>query len=153
MRFGKTLLAVLVVMFTIGAGYSHAEGELSIQPGLYKVTSSTKSNFDTEPSERTLERCIAVSEIKPETVLPDRENCSISNLKTGKSNASFDMNCNQPDGTKAFTGHAEYSTTETTFSYKFDLKGPYQGKELVLNSEGKATRIGACEAVPPPAAE
>jgi hypothetical protein len=153
MRFGKTILAVLVVMFIAGAGYSHAEGELSIQPGLYKVTSTTKSNLDKEPRERTLERCIAVSTIEPETLLPDKENCSISNLKSEKNNASFDMTCNQPDGTKAFTGHAEYSTTETTFTYKFDLKGPYQGKELVLNSEGKATRIGACEAVTPPAAE
>jgi len=153
MRFGKTLLAVLVIMFTIGAGYSHAEGELSIQPGLYKVTSSTKSNLDTEPRERTLERCIAVSTIEPETFLPDRDNCSISNLKSGKSKASFDMSCSQPDGTKAFTGHAEYSTTETTFSYKTVLKGPYQGKELILNAEGKATRIGACEAVQPPSAE
>ena len=153
MKFGKTLLAVLVVMFTIGAAYSRAEGELSIQPGLYSVRSSTKSNFDTEPRESTLERCIAVSEIKPETFLPDKDNCKISNLKSGKSKASFDMSCNQPDGTQAFTGHAEYSTTETTFSYKFVLKGPYQGKELVLNSEGKATRIGACETVSPPAAK
>lgn len=149
MRFGITLSAVLVVMLIVGAGYSHAEGELSIQPGLYKVSSKTKSNFDTQPRERTLERCISVSQIEPETVLPDKDNCKISNLKSGSNKASFDMSCNQPNGAKAFTGHAEYNTTETTFSYKFVLKGPYQGKELVLNSEGSATRIGDCAQTPP----
>ena len=149
MRLGKRLLPALIIMFIIGAGYSRAEGELSIQPGLYKVSSKTKSNFDTLPRERTLERCIAVSTIEPETVLPDKDNCEISNLKTASNSASFDMSCKQPDGSKAFTGHAEYSTTNTTFNYKFVLKGPYQGKELVLNSEGSATRIGACAQVPP----
>lgn len=121
-----------------------AEGELSITPGMYRVTSSTRSNYDTQPTERTINRCITSKSLDPDTILQGKENCEIDNVVKSGSSASFDFMCKDPQTGRKLVGHAEYSSQGTSFSFNFKIDSPYGDKHLELTSQGTASRTGDC---------
>jgi hypothetical protein len=133
--------AVLVLVLSCTA---LAAGDLSITPGMYHITSSTKSNYDTKPLERSIDRCITSSSLDPETILPNKENCQAINVVKSGSDASFDFACKDPQTGRKLTGHAEYSSQGTSFKYKFQIDSPFENKHLHLDSEGTAKRTGDC---------
>ncbi|MFI5324259.1 MAG: DUF3617 domain-containing protein, partial [Thermodesulfobacteriota bacterium] len=123
---------------------SLAGSDLIITPGMYHITSSTKSNYDTKPMERSIDRCIMSSNLDPETVLPDKDDCKIENVVKSGVNARFDFSCNDRQTGRKLTGHAEYSTQGTSFNYKFKIDSPFNDKHLQLDSQGTAKRTGDC---------
>ena len=122
----------------------YAEGELSIKPGKYKLTKTTKTSFDSVPATRTSEQCITNPDLDPESILPSKENCTIQNMKTAKNQTNFDFVCNEPGKSSTLKGHAEYSTKDNMISSQIRLEGTYQGKELIVESSGTGERIGDC---------
>ena len=121
------------------------DGVLKITPGMYKITGMTKTNLEKKPHLSTSEVCIPESEIRPEAMLPDKDTCSITNLKMSDNKASFALECKSPDENSSLKGKAEYSTTPDSFKFKFDLSGVSAGKGVKVYSEGSAKRTGACE--------
>lgn len=121
-----------------------AEGELSITPGKYRLSKTTKTSFDTVPVSRSTEECITDPDLDPQSILPSMENCKIQNMKTAKNSTSFDFTCTEPGESSALKGHAEYSTSGNVISSKIRLEGSYKGKELIVESLGKGERIGDC---------
>lgn len=141
----KTVLAVLFAVFLLPAASALSEeGVLKINPGLYSVEGKTKTNLDDKPHLKTSNVCIKESEIRPETMLPSSGNCTIRNLKSTDNTASFDISCDDPAGGSTMKGKAEYSTKPDFFTFKYELKGQSQGKEMTVVSEGKGERKGVC---------
>ena len=151
MSAGQDLLIVRSLILTgllIFGGFtfqleSRAQNVINIKPGKYEIDSKTRTSFDNSLSKKTEERCIQGNKLSPEVFLPNRENCTISNLKDKGNGASYDMTCRTPDGV-ALTGHVEYQAQETSFNYKLQLKGPFQDKQIEINAEGKAKWVGDC---------
>lgn len=138
------LIAFLSVPVLPHAGALAKEGVLKINPGMYKITGSTKTNLDEKPQVKTSEVCIPESEIRPETMLPPDGNCKIKNLKSSDNKASFDIDCSGTDNVSTLKGKAEYSTDGDKFMFKFNLDGKSSGKEIKVDSEGSAERTGDC---------
>jgi hypothetical protein len=136
----STFLIVIVSMFSAA---SMAEDEMTIKPGRYEILSSKRTSIDNALSKKTTERCIQGNTITPESLLPDRKNCVIKNLKRKGNSSSFDMECNTPGG-QSLKGHMEYNTKETSFKYKFNMKGPYEDGVLEIDASGSAVRVGDC---------
>ncbi len=122
----------------------YAEGELSIKPGKYRLSKTTKTNFDTVPVTTTAEECITDPDLDPVSILPNRENCKIQNMKAEQNKTSFDFICKEPGSTSALKGHAEYSTEGDIITSNISLEGIYKGEELIVKSRGRGERIGDC---------
>ncbi len=135
------LIAVMVIPAYNALG---DDGVLTITPGMYKITGTTRTNLDEKPQVKTSEVCIPVAEIRPETMLPDKDTCSIANIKSSDNKASFDLECKGPDEASSLKGKAEYSTTPDSFKFKFNLDGTTAGKEIKVSSDGSAKRTGDC---------
>lgn len=140
---------ILLILIPISLYFSmtvplYAEGELSIKPGKYKLSKTTKTNFDDVPVSRTTEECITNPDLDPESILPSKENCTIQNMKTDQNQTSFDFICNESGKSSTLKGHAEYSTQGNMISSQIKLEGTYQGKELIVESSGTGERIGDC---------
>jgi Protein of unknown function (DUF3617) len=140
-------IAIVLIAVAVFPVYSAlgADGTLKITPGMYKITGSTKTNLEEKPHVKSSEVCIPESEIRPEMMLPDKDTCSIKNIKMSDNKASFDLECKGPDPASSLKGKAEYSTTPDSFKFKFDLNGIASGKELSVSSEGSAQRTGDCK--------
>ncbi len=123
----------------------HAEGELSIKPGKYRLSKTTKTNFDEVPASTTTEECITDPDLDPESILPNRANCKIQNMKAEQNKTSFDFTCKEPGNTSALKGYAEYTTDGGTITSNIRLEGSYKGEELIVESSGRGERIGDCE--------
>jgi len=126
----------------------HAEGELTIKPGQYRITKTTKTNFDTVPATRTSEECITDPDLDPESILPSKDNCKITNLKSTADKTTFDFTCTEPGNSSTLKGYAEYGTTGNSISSQVKLEGSYKGQKLIVESSGLGERIGDC--APPP---
>lgn len=146
--FKVTPFAVFVIAFAILTGFisqdeSNAQDQPKIKPGNYEITTKMRSSLDNALSKKTLERCIQGDTINPKSFLPDPERCELTDLVKSGNKSSFDMKCTSPSGL-ILTGHMEYTVGETSFSYKFELEAPHEGKTLDIESEGHAKRIGEC---------
>ena len=126
------------------SGTPAAAGDLTIKPGMYHITSTTKSNYDTKPMDRSIDRCITSSSLDPETVLQDKDNCHVENVVKSGASASFDFTCKDPQSGRELVGHAEYSSQGTSFNFKFKIDSPFKDKHLQLDSQGTAKRTGDC---------
>ena len=134
--------SLIIIGFMFSAA-SMAGNSQTIMPGKYEVTSKMRTNIDNSLSKKTIERCIQGNTINPESFLPDKDRCSLKNLKIEGNNSSFDIRCTAPSGLD-LTGHMEFSTQETSFTYKFTLKAPYEDRVFELDGEGSAVRVGDC---------
>jgi len=138
------IINIAIVICLLPSSVLHAEGELAIKPGKYKLTKTTKTNFDTVAATRTSEECITDPDLDPESILPNKENCKINNLKTAENKTSFDFICSEQGKTSTLKGQAEYSIKDNSISSNIRLEGFYGGKELIVESSGAGQRIGDC---------
>ena len=138
------LIALLIIAGVMFQSESLAQNVITIKPGKYLIESKTRTSYDNSLSKKSEERCIQGNSLRPQVFLPDREKCTIQNLKeTGKS-ATFDMTCQTPNGAN-LKGHVEYSSSqETNFKYKLNMKGPFQNQEVEISAEGDAKWVGDC---------
>ncbi|MFA9408382.1 MAG: DUF3617 domain-containing protein [Candidatus Dadabacteria bacterium] len=143
-KYAISVINIAIVLFALSSGVLHAEGELVIKPGKYKLTKTTKTNFDSVAATRTTEECITNPDLDPESILPNKENCKINNLKTANNKTSFDFICTEQGKNSTLKGQAEYSTNESSISSNIRLEGLFDGKELIVESSGKGERIGDC---------
>ncbi len=142
------ILFVAIIFCLLPHSIVYAEGELSIKPGDYKLTKTTKTNFDIIAETRTTEECITDPDLDPESVLPSKENCRIRNMKSTKNTASFDFTCDKTAGKSALKGHANYSAGGNSISYQFKIEGLFRGRALIVESSGIGERIGDCVSEP-----
>lgn len=144
-RTGRAIFfagSLIVIGFMFSTA-SMAKNDHTIMPGKYEVTSKMRTSIDNSLSKKTIERCIQGNTINPESFLPDKERCSLKNLKKEGDISSFDIMCTSPSGLD-LTGHMEFSTQKTSFTYKFTLKTPYEDNVFELSGEGSAVRVGDC---------
>lgn len=142
------VINISIALFMVCSVVAQAEGELAIKPGQYKLTKTTKTNFDSVPATRTTEQCITNPDLDPESILPNKENCKINNLKTANNKTSFEFVCTEPGKTSTLKGQAEYSTNEDSISSSIRLEGFHDGKKLLIESSGAGERIGDCDPEP-----
>ncbi len=143
-KYRILVINVAIAICLLTSSVLYANGVLSIKPGKYKLTQTTKTNFDTVAATRTTEECITDPDLDPQSILPNKENCKINNLKTEENKTSFDFVCSEQGKTSKLKGKAEYSTKDNTISSNIRLEGFYDGRELTVESSGKGERIGDC---------
>lgn len=123
----------------------YADGELSIEPGKYKITKTTKTSFDTTAATRTSEECITNPDLDPESILPNKKNCTISNLKSENHKTTFEFICKESGKTSELKGYAEYSAKSGSISSQIKLEGSHQGEKLIVESTALGERVGGCD--------
>ncbi len=143
-NFNILVTLILVAFYLFMTESLYAEGELSVKLGKYKLSKTTKTNFDSAPVTRITEECITNPDLDPESILPSKENCKIQNMKTAQNETSFDFVCSETGKKSTLKGYAEYSTKGNMISSQIKLEGTYQGKELIVESSGTGEWIGDC---------
>ena len=143
-KSGFYILLLTALFCGISLADSHSEGELSIQTGKYRITKTTKTNFDTVAATRTTEECITDPDIDPESILPNKENCKINNLKTSGNKTTFEFICKESGKSSELKGYTEYSTTNNMISSTVKLDGTFKGKKLLVESSATGERLGDC---------
>ena len=145
------LTAAIILLAPLALTDARAEdATLPITPGMYTVTSTTKSNLNPDPNTKIMDICIDKETIDPKGYLPSIAQCEFQNVKKDGNKANFDIDCKSTKrsggtpGMPEMRGKGDCNTTEDELYCHFKMVLPLQEEEYTIDSVREGKRIGEC---------
>ena len=141
MRFNIFLTGLACLMLT---GTASAEG-VSIDPGMWEMTSTMTMTMMPEPRSTTVNECIEDDEISPESFNMGEENpCTISEMSVEGNTASWSISC-PTGGGPVMEGQWEFTSSGDTISGNGSMSTELNGQTMGFNMTWEGKRVGDCE--------
>ncbi len=140
MRITKLTIASLLTLSI--SQLATAENSISIEPGLWEVTTTMTSPMFPQPRVETQQECMEDSQISPETIAPSDGECSITDSNVSGSTLNWSMQCNTPGG--AMSGQGSFDSNGDSGSGNMQMNMDIQGQSMSMQMEWKGHRIGSC---------
>lgn len=138
-RFALPLLVTM--LFT---NVAIADG-VSIDPGLWEMTSTMTMSMMPQPQTTTETECIEEHELNPEDFNMDEENpCDISNVIMNKDTARWSISCPTGNGMD-MQGQWEITSKGDTISGNGSMTAEIAGQEMSFSMNWNGKRIGDCQ--------
>ncbi len=141
MRFHVILTGLATVIL---ASTASADG-VSINPGMWEMTSTMTMTMMPQPRTTTVKECIKDSEISPESFNMEEDNpCNITDMTVDGNTARWSINC-PTEGGPVMEGHWEFTSNGDSINGNGTMSAEFSGQKMgfVMTWEGK--RIGNCE--------
>lgn len=141
MRFHVILTGLATVIL---AGTASADG-VSINPGMWEMTSTMTMSMMPQPQTTTVKECIKDSELSPESFNMEEDNpCNITDVTVDDNTARWSINC-PTEGGPVMEGQWEFTSDGDTITGNGTMSTEFSGQKMsfVMSWEGK--RIGNCE--------
>ena len=141
MRFNLFLTGLATVVF---AGAAGAEG-VSINPGMWEMTSTMTMTMMPQPRNNTVKECIENDELSPESFNMDEENpCTISDIAVEGDTARWSISCSTRGG-PVMEGQWEFTSSGDTISGNGSMSTEFNGQAMGFEMVWEWERIGDCE--------
>lgn len=138
----NTILAGLAAVFITGSVY--AEG-VSIDPGMWEMTSTMTMTMMPAPQTTTVKECIEDGELNPETFNMDKDNpCDITDINIDGNTASWSIVCPTPGG-PVMEGHWEMTSNGDSITGTGTMEAEFSGQKMGFNMTWDGKRVGDCE--------
>lgn len=137
----RVILASLTAMvFSVSAV---ADG-VTIDPGLWEMTSTMTMTMMPQPQTTTVEECIEESELSPEDFNMDEDNpCNITEVAIDGDTASWAINCPTEGG--VMEGKWKFTSAGDSISGSGTMSMDYAGQKMGFEMSWAGKRIGDCE--------
>jgi hypothetical protein len=141
MRIATLTIASLFILST--SHLAMASDSVSIEPGLWEVSTTMTSPMFPQPRVHTQQECMKDSEISPETLAPDDGGeCSMMDTKVSGNTLSWSMQCNTPGG--AMKGQGSFESKGDSGSGNMQMNMTVEGQPFSMEMVWKGRRIGSC---------
>ena len=141
MRFNVFLTGLATVMF---AGTAIAEG-VSINPGMWEMTSTMTMTMMPEPRSTTVKECIEEDELNPESFNMDKDNpCTISDMAVEANTARWSISCSTGGG-PLMEGQWEFTSSGDAISGNGSMSTEFNGQAMGFEMVWVGKRVGDCE--------
>lgn len=141
MRIQIILTGLATVLF---AGTTIAEG-VSIQPGMWEMTTTMTMSMMPQPQTNTVNECINEDEINPESFNMDEDNpCNITEVVINGNTARWSINCPTEAG-PAMEGQWEFTSNGDSISGSGNMSTEFSGQTMAFDMTWKGKRVGPCE--------
>ena len=139
-------IAILTVasLFTLSTAQLAMAGDsVSIEPGLWEVSTTMTSPMFPQPRVQTQQECMTESQITPETLAPsDNGECSISSTDISGNTLNWTMVCNTQGG--AMNGQGSFESKGDTGSGNMTMNMDIEGQSFSMEIVWKGHRVGSC---------
>ena len=140
MRFNVFLTGLATVMF---AGTAIAEG-VSINPGMWEMTSTMTMTMMPEPRSTTVKECIEDDELNPESFNMDKDNpCNITDVTIDGNTARWLISC-ATGGGPVMEGQWEFTSDGDSISGNGSMDTEFSGQKMGFNMTWEGKRVGDC---------
>jgi hypothetical protein len=137
-----TLLKLGLVSFLM-SNLAVASDSVSIEPGMWEITTTMNSSMSPQPRIQTSQECIKDAQISPEDLAPsDDDSCSMSDVKVSGNSLSWSMLCNTPGG--AMKGNGNFTSEGNSGSGKMQMSMNIEGQSFDMEMVWKGHRTGSC---------
>ncbi len=141
MRF-CLLLTGLVTIFL--AGNLSAAG-VSINPGMWEMTSTMTMTIMPEPRSTTVNECIEEDELSPEDFNMDEDNpCNITDVNVEGNTARWSISCSTGGG-PVMAGQWEFTSNGDSISGNGTMSADFNGQKMGFDMTWEGKRVGDCE--------
>ena len=141
MRFQVFLSGLATVLIS---GTSSADG-VSIQPGMWEMTSTMTMTMLPQPQSNTFKECIDKDEISPESFNMDEDTpCQISDMSVEGNTAHWSINC-PTEGGPVMEGQWEFTSSGDSISGSGTMSTEFSGQKMGFDMTWAGKRTGDCE--------
>lgn len=141
MRFHIILTGLVTAVL---ASTASADG-VSINPGLWEMTSTMTMTMMPQPQTTTVKECIKDNKLSPESFNMEEDNpCNVADVIVDGNTARWSINC-PTEGGPVMEGQWEITSDGDTINGNGTMSTEFSGQQMgfVMTWEGK--RIGNCE--------
>ncbi|MGA9574869.1 MAG: DUF3617 family protein [Lysobacterales bacterium] len=141
MRF-QIILAGLATVLISGTG--NAAG-VSVQPGLWEMTSTMTMTMLAQPQVNTVQQCIKEDEISPESFNMEKDSpCKISDIDIDGHTARWSITC-PTEGGPVMDGTWEFTSNGDSISGNGSMSTEYSGQKFGFDMTWVGNRVGPCK--------
>ena len=141
MRFSVFMTGLVTVVL---AGSASAQG-VSINPGMWEMTSTMTMTMMPQPTSTTVKECIENDELSPESFNMEEDNpCNISNVTIDGNTARWSINC-PTQGGPVMEGQWEFTSQGDTINGNGTMSAEFAGQQMGFNMTWEGKRVGNCE--------
>ena len=141
MRFHVILTGLATVIL---ASTASADG-VSINPGMWEMTSTMTMSMMPQPRSTTVKECIKDSELSPESFNMEEDNpCNITEMSVDDNTARWSINC-PTEGGPVMEGHWEFTSKGDSISGNGTMSAEFSGQTMGFVMTWEGERIGNCE--------
>ena len=141
MRFHVILTGLATVIL---ASTASADG-VSINPGMWEMTSTMTMSMMPQPRSTTVKECIKDSELSPESFNMEEDNpCNITEMSVDDNTARWSINC-PTEGGPVMEGHWEFTSKGDSISGNGTMSAEFSGQTMGFVMSWEGERIGNCE--------
>jgi len=140
MRIHVILTGLVTIFLVAPAG---AAG-VSIDPGMWEMTSTMTMTMMPEPQRNTVKECIEADELSPESFNMDEENpCSITDVNVEGNTAQWSISCSTGGG-PVMEGQWEFTSDGDSISGNGSMSTEFSGQKMGFNMTWTGKRVGDC---------
>lgn len=140
MRIQIILTGLATVLF---AGTTIAEG-VSINPGMWEMTSTMTMSMMPQPQTNTVNECINEDEISPENFNMDEDNpCNITEVVINGNTARWSISCPMQGG-QLMEGQWEFTSNGDSITGSGNMSTEFSGQTMAFDMTWKGKRVGPC---------
>ena len=139
-------ISPLILTITLGFSFiqfAFAGDSIPIEPGLWEMTSTSTTSMSPQPQTVTENECVDQTEYSVSDLLPDDNNCTLTESNVNGNTLSWTMQCSAPDGTTS-NGGGEFTSNGGSGSGNMHMTMQYQGQTFNIQTSWKGKRIGSC---------
>ena len=141
MRFHVILTGLATVIL---ASTASADG-VSINPGMWEMTSTMTMTMMPQPRSTTVKECIEDSELSPESFNMEEDNpCNITEMTVEDNTARWSINC-PTEGGPVMEGQWEFTSNGDSISGNGTMSAEFSGQTMGFVMTWEGERIGNCE--------
>ncbi len=135
-------LAGLAAVFISSTGIAAG---VSIQPGMWEMTSTMTMTMLPQPQINTTKECIEEDEISPDSFNMEKDStCKISDVSVEGNTARWSINC-PTDGGPVMEGQWEFTSKGDSITGSGKMSTEYSGQKMGFDMTWVGKRIGNCE--------
>jgi len=141
MRIVTLSIASLLTLST--AHLAIADDSVTIEPGLWEVSTTMTTPMSPQPRVQTQQECIKDSKISPQDLAPsDGGECSMSDINVSNNTLSWSMQCDTGGG--AMKGHGSFESKGDSGSGNMTMNMNIEGQSFSMEMVWKGHRVGSC---------
>ena len=141
MRFSVFMTGLATIVL---AGSAVAEG-VSINPGMWEMTSTMTMSMMPQPRSTTVKECIEDDELSPESFNMEEDNpCNITDVAIDDNTARWSINC-PTEGGMVMEGQWEFTSHGDTINGKGTMSADMGGQVMGFDMTWEGKRVGNCE--------
>lgn len=138
----KSLFLLITLGFT-SLNIANAGDSISIEPGMWEVTTTMTSPMSNQPQVETSQECMEDSEISADILTPnDDDNCSTTDVNANGNTLTWSMQCSMQGN--VMNGGGSFTSNGDTGHGNMNMNMQVEGQSFNMELSWKGKRIGSC---------